>query len=63
MGRHGKPGLWSKLTPEQKADEFDDSHDDPRGYAEEHFGAGKKGRQTSWAKKREQQIKGKESEK
>lgn len=60
MGRNGKTGMWSKLTAAQKGDEFDDSHDDPKEYAAENFGPGEKGRQTSWGKRREQQIKGKE---
>lgn len=52
--------MWSRLTGQEKADEFDKSHADPKGYAEREFGAGKKERQTSWGKRREQQLKGKD---
>lgn len=46
MGKHkgtgntdaGKP--FKDLTPKQKADEFDASHQDPKGYAERNFGGG-----------------------
>ena len=31
--------VFSKLTPEQKGNEFDASTEDPRGYAARNFGA------------------------
>ena len=28
---------WRDMTPQEKADAFDESHADPRGYQQEHF--------------------------
>lgn len=49
MGRHGGPGdarpgtdagpAFDRLDEQEKADEFDSSIDDPRGYAARNFGA------------------------
>lgn len=50
MGKHSGPAdaasgtdsgkAWEKLTAEQKGQEFDNSLQNPRGYAERNFGAG-----------------------
>lgn len=42
MGKHKgdtDSGGFEGLTPQEKADEFDASHSDPVGYAQENFGA------------------------
>jgi hypothetical protein len=45
MGLRGKSvpdngSNYESMTPQQKADAFDASHADPKGYAETHFPAG-----------------------
>lgn len=63
MGRHsGKTPktdmgpAFGKLAPENKADEFDASHADPRGYAERNFPQGNSTvRQQQYETVREQQ--------
>lgn len=49
MGKHGGAGdytagtdtgpAFKDLTPEEKGEEFDASHEDPKGYAARNFGA------------------------